>query len=119
MADSLIWSRYTSPTEDIGRALALPLSKISFQSCEESEPLQVAVNRVKAEVLQSAHSRNVIVVTGRSRRTIQPHTAELQRIAEGGSSVGSSILKTLGVVGALVATGTNASLLILQEPLST
>ena len=44
------------------------------------------------------------------------HNAELQQlIVESGSPIGSSVSKTLGDVGAaLVATSTNASLLVLQ-----
>jgi hypothetical protein len=59
----------------------------------------------------------MIVVAGRSRRmAVEFHKAELQKlILDSGSPIGSSVSKTLGDVGAaLVATSTNASLLVLQ-----
>jgi hypothetical protein len=59
----------------------------------------------------------MIVLIGRSRRmAVETLYSEFQSlITDSGSSISTSVPKTLGDVGAaLVATGVNASLLILQ-----
>lgn len=75
---------------------------------------------VKAEAAASQadsfHSKMLIVLAGRSRRiAVEYLSAELSILTSDGSSVSSAVPRTLGDVGAaLVATGVNASLLILQ-----
>jgi hypothetical protein len=113
-ADNIIWSRYASPSSSTDANTAAALARIQFNTTSSSKPLHTIVELVTAEQSQS---RNVIVVTGRSRRmATESHQAELQQIvSESGISIGSSVSKTLGDVGAaLVAAGTTASLLILQ-----
>jgi hypothetical protein len=115
-ADDIIWSRYASPF-DAGGPDASALSRITFDSTSSSEPLHTIIELVKAEMLQSVSSKDMIVVTGRSRRmAVESHQVELQKlILESGSPIGSSVSKTLGDVGAaLVATSTSAGLLVLQ-----
>lgn len=71
-----------------------------------------------ASEVQQANGRTLVVVIGRSRRMApESHVAELRQIVtERGSATGSdSVSRTLGDVGAaLVAAGTNASLLVMQ-----
>lgn len=89
---------------------------MTFVTKKTLDPLHRVVDMVKEEVAQLG--RNVIVVTGRSRRvSTLSHTEELERIvAEKDSSIGSSVAKTVGDVGAaLVADGTAASLLVVQS----
>lgn len=72
---------------------------------------------VSQEVSRLEVSKNLVVLLGRSRRmAVESFATELGLLAaEKGNTVGSSVPKTLGDVGAaLVATGTSASLLIMQ-----
>jgi hypothetical protein len=74
---------------------------------------------IKAEATLRALSSNktMIVLIGRSRRmAVEALYGEFRAlIADPGSSISSSLPKTLGDVGAaMVATSVNASLLILQ-----
>ena len=93
---------------------AVALSRIAFSTRASAKPLHTLVQLVPKDNLQTM---SVIVVAGRSRRlAVVSHQAELtQIITESGSSLGSSIPRTLGDVGAaLIATKTPASLLIVQ-----
>ncbi|KAF9035009.1 hypothetical protein BDZ89DRAFT_1062262 [Hymenopellis radicata] len=116
-ADNIIWDRYTrnSTTYAHSSAVLSALSRITFMRQDAFEPLHHVLDLVNGEVSQCG--RNVIVVTGRSRRmATENHAPELGRIlAEKGFSIGSSVSKTVGSVGAaLVADGTAASLLVVQ-----
>ncbi|KAG6820502.1 hypothetical protein H0H93_016309 [Arthromyces matolae] len=115
-ADTLAWERYTSASASHDAETTSALSRISFTALETPTPLRDIVDSVtKISVENSA--KNVIVVTGRSRRmAVESHAAELKKIfTEAGASIGSSVPKTLGDVGAaLVASNTRASLLVLQ-----
>lgn len=67
--------------------------------------------------MRSSSSKTMIVLAGRSRRlAVESLHQELRGlIIESGSSISTSVPKTLGDVGAaLVATSVNASLLIVQ-----
>ncbi|RDB19933.1 K(+)/H(+) antiporter 1 [Hypsizygus marmoreus] len=115
-ADNLTWNHYASPSGSSPRDVdtVSALSRITFSTVSSAKPLHTVVDLVANEVSQH---KNVIVVTGRSRRlAVESHRSELQQIiAESGASVGSSVSKTLGDVGAaFVASNTGASLLILQ-----
>lgn len=116
-ADNIIWSRYTAPSSTIDADTASALSRIQFHTTSSSKPLHTIVDLVTVETSQP---KNVIVLAGRSRRmATESHSAELHHIISTSASVGSSVSKTLGDVGAaLVAKGTSASLLILQAPSS-
>ncbi|KAG5648714.1 hypothetical protein DXG03_000061 [Asterophora parasitica] len=119
-ADNLTWDRYASPstTRDLDTTSAI--SRITFSTITSAKPLHTIVEMVVKESSQSS-PKNLIVVAGRSRRmAVESHKAELQQvIAEAGASIGSSVPKTVGDVGAaLVASNTAASLLILQAATS-
>ncbi|KAJ7579934.1 Sodium/hydrogen exchanger family-domain-containing protein [Mycena floridula] len=107
-ADNLIWDRYTR-TES--------LSRITFNQKQSPSPLSAVIQFVSDEASTVGAGKNLIVVTGRSRRmAVESHKAELTKlIADSPSSIGSSVPKTLGDVGAaLVAAGAKANLLIVQ-----
>lgn len=113
----MTWNRYasSSASQDVNTAMAL--NRITFSSVSSAKPLHTIVELVASETSKSTPAKNVIVITGRSRRmAAESHTSELQQIiTESGAPVGSSVSKTLGDVGAaLVASNTAASLLILQ-----
>jgi len=112
-ADNIIWSRYASPSVTQDPNIASAVSRIRFDTVSSSRPIHTIVELIKG----STPSKDMIVVAGRSRRmAVESHTVELQQlILESGSPVSSSLSKTLGDVGAaLVASSTNASLLVLQ-----
>lgn len=118
-ADNVIWDRYTRHAADTKTVSAL--SRITFSVQDSAQPLHTVIDLVKAQVTGVAAKRNLVVLAGRSRRmAVESHKVELQElITEQGSSIGSSVPKTLGDVGAaLVAAGTTASLLILQAAVS-
>ncbi|KAG7447669.1 cation/H+ exchanger [Guyanagaster necrorhizus] len=117
-ADNLVWNKYTStPVSGHRAAIASALSRITFSKQEASEPLRAVLELVRAE----RSGVNVIVMMGRSRRmAVESHKSELAKIvAEKGASIGSSVTKTLGDVGAaLVADGAKASLLVVQAAIA-
>ncbi|KAK0447781.1 Sodium/hydrogen exchanger family-domain-containing protein [Armillaria borealis] len=118
-ADNLIWHKYTStPLSGHTPAIASALSRITFTTQEAHEPLHAVLDLVNAE----RGGTNAIVVMGRSRRmAVESHKKELAKIvADKGGSIGSSVAKTLGDVGAaLVADGARASLLVVQAAIAT
>jgi hypothetical protein len=80
-------------------------------------PLGKVVARTEVATTVSSHSKTMIVVAGRSRRlAVESLHVELRGlISESGSTISTSVPKTLGDVGAaLVSTNVDASLLILQ-----
>ena len=94
--------------------VASALTRITFTEESTSKPLHRTIE-MAAQLAQSP--RSLFIVAGRSRRmAVDSHQAELrQLIAEKGISVGSEAPKTLGdVAAAYVATGVNASLVVLQ-----
>ncbi|KAK0499554.1 Sodium/hydrogen exchanger family-domain-containing protein [Armillaria luteobubalina] len=118
-ADNLIWSKYTStPLPGHTPTIASALSRITFTRQEAHEPLRAVLDLVNV----GRGGTSVIVVMGRSRRmAVESHKKELAKIvAEKGGSIGSSVAKTLGDVGAaLVADGAKASLLVVQAAIAT
>ncbi|KAF9000199.1 Sodium/hydrogen exchanger family-domain-containing protein [Cyathus striatus] len=115
-ADSLLWEKYTQRSTSRSPALASVLSRIQFTTTSSTKPLHTVIELVNSEITV-ANDKSVIIMTGRSRRmAVESHQNEFrQLITEVGSSVGSSVPRTLGDVGAaLVASNVNASLLILQ-----
>ena len=110
-ADSILWTKLTtSAMPELGGAL----SRVTFMEETSSKPLHVLVDL--ASRYASAHARQVVVV-GRSRRmAVESHHAERQVLCSGRSaSLGSELPKTLGDVAcAFVASGSNASLLVMQ-----
>ncbi|KAK0190433.1 Sodium/hydrogen exchanger family-domain-containing protein [Armillaria mellea] len=117
-ADNLIWSKYTSiPLSGHTPAISSALSRITFTTQQAHEPLHAVLDLVNAE----RGGTNAIVVMGRSRRmAVESHKKELMKIvADKGGSIGSSVAKTLGDVGAaLVADGAKASLLVVQAAIA-
>lgn len=84
-----------------------------------NRPLQTIIRLAKEEVAGSATGAGwtPIVFAGRSRRmAVESLSTELKVvIASTGSSINSSVSKTLGDVGAaLIAAGVEASLLVVQ-----
>lgn len=64
-----------------------------------------------------AKTKRLLVVVGRSRRlATESHQAELKQIlGENNSSIGTDVRNTLGEVAtALIASGVNASVLVMQ-----
>lgn len=116
-----MWDRYMTSSSSHSPAIAAALSRIQFSHKSSSKPLQTILDMAASEV-QQASGRMLVVVVGRSRRlAAESHQVELRQIVgERGSAGGSdSVSRTLGDVGAaLVAAGTNASLLVLQACLS-
>ncbi|KAJ6613548.1 hypothetical protein B0H10DRAFT_2191867 [Mycena sp. CBHHK59/15] len=113
-ADNLLWDRFTRPSHAHSAAVVSALSRISFSQIASAQPLHQIVALVEREV---ARGGNLVVLAGRSRRmAVESHRAELQTLIAGkGAAIGSAVPKTLGDVGAaIVASGTSASLLVVQ-----
>ncbi|KAF8165761.1 Sodium/hydrogen exchanger family-domain-containing protein [Crassisporium funariophilum] len=113
-ADNITWDRYaqTSKSNPV-------FSRITFQIHSTSTPLHAVTDLAKEEAKNSVSTcgKALIVLAGRSRRmAVEALGGELRTlITDAGSSISTSLPKTLGDVGAaLVATNVNASLLILQ-----
>ncbi|KAF5393116.1 hypothetical protein D9757_001091 [Collybiopsis confluens] len=121
-ADNLIWARYASPNAaQQSPALSSTLSRITFTHIQSAKPLHSVVDFFSGEQIKSVQKNHVIAVVGRSRRmAVERLDGELQQlVSQRGSTMGTTVKKTLGDVGAaLVATGINASLLIVQTCLS-
>lgn len=116
-ADNILWDQYTRASAPRPANVASALSRMTFLTESTSTPLRRVTEMVKAEAAASqADSKTLIVLAGRSRRmAVESLGAELRTLTSDGSSISSSVPKTLGDVGAaLVAAGVNASLLILQ-----
>ncbi|KAJ7639440.1 Sodium/hydrogen exchanger family-domain-containing protein [Roridomyces roridus] len=110
-ADNVLWDRFARPADATN---AVALERITFTKQNSAEPLHKIVELVEAA---QATNRNLLVVLGRSRRmAVESHVNELQKLISGkGAAIGSSVAKTVGDVGAaLVASGTRASLLVMQ-----
>ncbi|KAJ3798958.1 Sodium/hydrogen exchanger family-domain-containing protein [Lentinula aff. detonsa] len=116
-ADNLIWERYASPTAAARNpSLTSALSRITFETIQSPKPLQSVVDIFSGKRVQST-GKTVVAVLGRSRRmAVEQLDSELRLImAQRGAAMGSTVRKTLGDVGAaLVATGVDASLLVVQ-----
>ncbi|ETW84079.1 potassium:hydrogen antiporter [Heterobasidion irregulare TC 32-1] len=113
-ADNILWSQFTSSGTSHSQDVASALTRITFTEESTSKPLHRTIE-MAAQLAQLP--RSLFIVAGRSRRmAVDSHQAELrQLIAEKGISVGSEAPKTLGdVAAAYVATGVNASLVVLQ-----
>lgn len=113
-ADNLTWEQFANPTT------ANSSSRMTFHTETIATPLGRAIELAMAEAAigrSSSSNKTMIVLAGRSRRmAVESLHAELRNmIIESGSSISTSVPKTLGDVGAaLVASGVDASLLILQ-----
>lgn len=120
-ADNLTWDRYSTSSESHSAPLTAALSRIRFKNETSPTPLHKILELAAAEV-QQATGRTLVIVAGRSRRlSPESHQDELRKIVvERSAAAGSdSVSRTLGDVGAaLVATSTNASLLVVQACLS-
>jgi hypothetical protein len=121
-ADNLIWERYASPSAaQQSPALTSTLSRITFTHMQSAKPLHSVVEFFSGEQVRSTQKKHVIAVVGRSRRmAVEKLDGELQQlVSQRGSTMGTTVKKTLGDVGAaIVATGINASLLVVQTCLS-
>ncbi|KAJ7462076.1 Sodium/hydrogen exchanger family-domain-containing protein [Mycena latifolia] len=116
-ADNLLWDRFAQPSSLHPANVVSALSRITFTKQDSAQPLHKIVELVELESAKLSASKNLMVLLGRSRRmAVESHTAELQKlIGSKGTSIGSAVPKTVGDVGAaLVASGTSASLLVLQ-----
>ena len=111
-ADNLTWQQFAKPTT--------PNSRMTLLTETTLTPLGRAIELIKAEAtLRSSRSNNktMIVLAGRSRRmAVESLHSELSGlINDSGSSISTSVPRTLGDMGAaLVLTNVDASLLILQ-----
>ncbi|KAJ7098661.1 Sodium/hydrogen exchanger family-domain-containing protein [Mycena belliarum] len=116
-ADNLLWDRFALPSSAHAPGVAAALSRVTFAKQAAAAPLHRIVELVELESAKLAAGQNLMVLLGRSRRmAVESHKAELQQLISGkGTSIGSAVSKTVGDVGAaLVASGTGASLLVLQ-----
>lgn len=116
-ADNLLWNRVTLGSSPRSASMVSALSRITFRTQESAEPLHKIVELVEQESEKLSLGKSLVVVLGRSRRmAVETHKKELQKlISSKGTPIGSAVPKTLGDVGAaLVASGTSASLLVLQ-----
>ena len=116
-ADNVIWTRYASRESD-DTPLSAALARIEFSEVRTPTPLHTVVE-YSTNIAESASERGCrpMVVVGRSRRmAVESHHAELQALCSGRSaSLGSELPKTLGDVAcAFVASGSSASLLVMQ-----
>ena len=117
-ADNLLWDRYTQRTA--GPDVLTALTRAVFTTQHTPLPLHALLEVVSRTSSEHQQSR-LLVVAGRSRRlAVETHAVELQQLlAEKNVSLSSETMKTLGDVGsALVASSTNASLLVMQAFLS-
>lgn len=118
-ADNLIWERYTHASGASSPSVAAALSRINFNTKSSPRPLHTVIEMANSEVtLHAPSGKALVVVVGRSRRmAVESHQAELRGlISERKYTIGSEVSKTLGDVGAaVVAAGTNASLLVMQS----
>ena len=111
-ADNLTWQQFAKPTT--------PNSRMTLLTETTLTPLGRAIELIKAEAtLRSSRSNNktMIVLAGRSRRmAVESLHSELSGLMnDSGSSISTSVPRTLGDMGAaLVLTNVNASLLVLQ-----
>jgi hypothetical protein len=108
-ADNLTWQQFTKTTN----------SRIAFRTETTKTPLARVIELVKAEAAMrtSSNNKTIIVLAGRSRRMAVEslHGEFCVLTTDSGSSISAPVHKTLGDVGAaLVLTGVNASLLVLQ-----
>jgi len=120
-ADNLLWDRFALPSSSHNATVVSALSRITFTKQDSAEPLHKVVELVEQASATLTVGKNLVVMVGRSRRmAVESHTKELQQlISRKGTPIGSSVSKTVGDVGAaLVASGTGASLLVLQAAVS-
>jgi len=112
-ADNLLWDKYVQ--RDGLNAFELEaLSRINFVTKGTPGLLHTIAEEANNLLKQD---KELIVVLGRSRRlATESHAEELRQImTEHGSTIGTSVAKTLGDVGAsLVVMNINASLLVMQ-----
>ncbi|KAF8645928.1 hypothetical protein AX16_007472 [Volvariella volvacea WC 439] len=113
-ADNILWARYTNP--DSASPQLPALGRITFSTQQTTHPLRTILD-IATQQHSSLEGKTLLIVAGRSRRMApESHTAELTKlIAESGSTIASTVPRTLGDVGAaLVATNTHASIIIMQ-----
>ena len=113
-ADNLLWDKYVQKDTSLNASELEALSRINFVTKGSPGLLHTVAEEANNLLKQS---NDLIIVLGRSRRmATESHAGELREIiAERGSSVGTSVAKTLGDVGAsLVVMNVHASLLVMQ-----
>lgn len=113
-ADNLLWDKYVQKDTTLNASEVEALSRINFVA-RGSPGLLHSVAEEANNLLRQ--NNELIIVLGRSRRmAAESHARELREIiAERGSSVGTSVAKTLGDVGAsLVVMNVHAGLLVMQ-----
>ena len=125
-ADNLIWARYAMRGEHsdpvpLPHAAESALTRIKFEEIATSRPLHALVERAGVELKACEQSwKSLFIVAGRGRRLAESHHNELRALVEEsgrdyGAGFGAEISRTVGdVAAAFVASGTNASLLVLQ-----
>lgn len=113
-ADNLLWDKYAQKDITLNASELDARQRIKFVT-KGSPGLLHSVAEEANHLLKQ--SNELIIVLGRSRRmATESHAKELREIiAERGSSVGTSVAKTLGDVGAsLVVMNVHAGLLVMQ-----
>ena len=111
-ADNLAWGKYTNAGPR-SQQFASALARIKFLEESSATPL----HRLLDLTAQQSATKPPVVVVGRSRRmATETHKQELLTLAQQRNvSVSSELPKTIGEVGAaLVATGANVSLMVVQ-----
>ncbi|KAE9407257.1 cation/H+ exchanger [Gymnopus androsaceus JB14] len=121
-ADNITWHRYaSSSSSDRSPSLSSALSRITFTTMQSLKPLHSVVEFFSGEDVRRTGRKHVVAIVGRSRKmAVEKLDGELQTlVSQRGSNVGSTVRKTLGDVGAaLVVTGVEASLLVVQTCVS-
>ncbi len=125
-ADNLIWVRYAMRDEHsnpvpLPHAAESALTRIKFEEVATPRPLHALVERAVVELKACEQGwKSLFIVAGRGRRLAESHHIELRALVEEsgkgyGAGFGAEISRTVGdVAAAFVASGTNASLLVLQ-----
>lgn len=125
-ADNLIWARYAKRYEHsnpvpLPHAAESALTRIKFEEVATPRPLHALVERAVVELKACEQGwKSLFIVAGRGRRLAESHHIELRALVEEsgkgyGAGFGAEISRTVGdVAAAFVASGTNASLLVLQ-----
>ncbi|KAF7294212.1 hypothetical protein HMN09_01149600 [Mycena chlorophos] len=110
-ADNILWDRLSASAPVVA-------GQATFQKKDAPQPLHAICELVETEcAIAQNQGRPLIVFAGRSRRmAVESHKGELESIVSGkGTAIVSALSKTVGdVSAALVASGTSASLLVMQ-----
>ncbi|GAB1527387.1 K(+)/H(+) antiporter [Rhizoctonia solani] len=118
-ADNLLWTQMTSSSAVQSPVVQNTRSRVTFVEDESPVPLAGILQRCKFEhTTATSNNKALLVVVGRGRRMAELYTDELRGLvasSNASATIGSEVRRTVGdVATAFVATGTSASLFVLQ-----